>query len=153
MVGEIIFPYLLKNYWKEEYYEYRRFTLSYQMQVSKWQQDLTVEQSCSRWPFSNLTPAEKAKACNGCVLVHCLAGVSRSATIAIAYIMKRMNMSLDEAYRWGQGYALWIGFSLDLRHEERGGWGAKLQQNRTILVTFFTGDWIFKWFFKDERRI
>ncbi|XP_019690088.1 dual specificity protein phosphatase 16 [Felis catus] len=52
------------------------------------------------WLDKSVDFIEKAKACNGCVLVHCLAGVSRSATIAIAYIMKRMNMSLDEAYRF-----------------------------------------------------
>lgn len=49
--------------------------------------------------FLKFAPTEKAKASNGCVLIHCLAGISRSATIAIAYIMKRMDMSLDEAYR------------------------------------------------------
>lgn len=43
--------------------------------------------------------SEEAKASNARVLVHCLAGISRSATIAIAYIMERMDLSLDEAYR------------------------------------------------------
>lgn len=52
------------------------------------------------WLDRSLDFIEKAKACNARVLVHCLAGISRSATIAIAYIMKRMDMSLDEAYRF-----------------------------------------------------
>ncbi|XP_076862495.1 dual specificity protein phosphatase 16 [Brachyhypopomus gauderio] len=52
------------------------------------------------WLDNSVEFIEKAKACNSRVLVHCLAGISRSATIAIAYIMKRMDMSLDEAYRF-----------------------------------------------------
>ncbi|KAM7367436.1 hypothetical protein PAMP_015338 [Pampus punctatissimus] len=52
------------------------------------------------WLDRSVEFIEKAKACNARVLVHCLAGISRSATIAIAYIMKRMEMSLDEAYRF-----------------------------------------------------
>lgn len=42
---------------------------------------------------------DKAKVSNCRVIVHCLAGISRSATIAIAYIMKTMGLSSDEAYR------------------------------------------------------
>ncbi|KAG8513734.1 Dual specificity protein phosphatase 16, partial [Galemys pyrenaicus] len=52
------------------------------------------------WLDTSVDFIEKAKASNGCVLVHCLAGISRSATIAIAYIMKRMDMTVDEAYRF-----------------------------------------------------
>ncbi|KAM9312986.1 dual specificity protein phosphatase 16 [Gastrophryne carolinensis] len=52
------------------------------------------------WLDKSVDFIEKAKASNSRVLVHCLAGISRSATIAIAYIMKRMDMSLDEAYRF-----------------------------------------------------
>ncbi|XP_023811930.1 dual specificity protein phosphatase 8 isoform X2 [Oryzias latipes] len=43
---------------------------------------------------------EKAKVSNCRVIVHCLAGISRSATIAIAYIMKTMGLSSDDAYRF-----------------------------------------------------
>ncbi|KAM9846159.1 dual specificity protein phosphatase 16 [Aulostomus maculatus] len=52
------------------------------------------------WLDRSVEFIEKAKASNARVLVHCLAGISRSATIAIAYIMKRMDMTLDEAYRF-----------------------------------------------------
>ncbi|KAL8591813.1 hypothetical protein ACOMHN_047073 [Nucella lapillus] len=35
----------------------------------------------------------------GKILVHCVAGVSRSASLCMAYLMKYQHMSLDQAYR------------------------------------------------------
>lgn len=35
----------------------------------------------------------------GKVLVHCMQGVSRSPTIVISYLMKKMKMTYDEAYK------------------------------------------------------
>uniref|UniRef100_A0A8C0JDC8 Dual specificity protein phosphatase n=1 Tax=Chelonoidis abingdonii TaxID=106734 RepID=A0A8C0JDC8_CHEAB len=32
------------------------------------------------------------------ILVHCLAGVSRSVTVTVAYLMQRLNLSLNDAY-------------------------------------------------------
>ncbi|XP_014662955.1 PREDICTED: dual specificity protein phosphatase 16-like [Priapulus caudatus] len=43
---------------------------------------------------------DKVRESNACALIHCLAGVSRSPTFAIGYIMKRMRISSDEAYRY-----------------------------------------------------
>ncbi|XP_054857457.1 dual specificity protein phosphatase 14 [Eublepharis macularius] len=37
---------------------------------------------------------------HGVTLVHCAAGVSRSATLCIVYLMKYQNVSLYEAYNW-----------------------------------------------------
>lgn len=34
----------------------------------------------------------------GCILVHCNAGVSRAPTIVIAYLMKKFNMHLKESF-------------------------------------------------------
>lgn len=51
------------------------------------------------WLDKSIEFIDKAKLSSCQVIVHCLAGISRSATIAIAYIMKTMGMSSDDAYR------------------------------------------------------
>ncbi|GIX99503.1 tyrosine-protein phosphatase vhp-1 [Caerostris extrusa] len=43
---------------------------------------------------------DKVRQGNGCVLVHCLAGISRSPTVAIAYVMQHLRLSSDDGYRY-----------------------------------------------------
>ncbi|CAN7938248.1 unnamed protein product, partial [Ixodes hexagonus] len=43
---------------------------------------------------------DKVRESGGCVLVHCLAGISRSPTVAIAYVMRHLRLSSDDAYRY-----------------------------------------------------
>lgn len=43
---------------------------------------------------------DQVKSQNGKVLVHCQAGVSRSATICIAYLMATRRLRMEEAYKY-----------------------------------------------------
>jgi len=47
---------------------------------------------------------DKVRESNSCALVHCLAGISRSPTLAIAYIMRYLGLTTDEAYKYVTGW-------------------------------------------------
>lgn len=44
--------------------------------------------------------SDSVKDSNGRVLVHCQAGISRSATICLAYLMKKKRVRLEEAFEF-----------------------------------------------------
>ncbi|XP_049778016.1 dual specificity protein phosphatase 19 [Schistocerca cancellata] len=43
---------------------------------------------------------KKVKDSNGCVFIHCNAGISRSATVVIAYLIKECGMTFTEAFAY-----------------------------------------------------
>jgi len=58
--------------------------------------------SCSANPKLMLSflpkSTEEARSANSAVLVHCLAGVSRSVTVTLAYLMHTRGLSLNDAF-------------------------------------------------------
>lgn len=61
-------------------------------------QDSTSENLVD-WFQSAFDFIDQVKSCDGKVLIHCVGGVSRSATIAVGYVMRHLQLSLDNAYR------------------------------------------------------
>ncbi|CAL1607116.1 unnamed protein product [Knipowitschia caucasica] len=52
------------------------------------------------WIPQALAFIDSALASGGSVLVHCAAGISRSPALTVAYVMHRMQLDLDQAYRF-----------------------------------------------------
>ena len=47
----------------------------------------------------SLSP-ELARKQQSCILIHCMAGISRSVTLTIAYLMKHFTMPMQAAYQY-----------------------------------------------------
>ncbi|KAH8274946.1 hypothetical protein KR018_001788 [Drosophila ironensis] len=66
---------------------------------------------------------EEAQRSRGCVLVHCNAGVSRSASVVIGYLMQRRDMCYEEAYNLVKSWRPCIqpnaGFTQQLKKSSR----------------------------------
>ncbi|KAL6048163.1 Dual specificity protein phosphatase 15 [Balamuthia mandrillaris] len=58
------------------------------------------KQSIAEYFETAISFIEEARKESSAVLVHCIAGISRSTTIVLAYLMKTEGWSLDKAYRF-----------------------------------------------------
>lgn len=85
-------------------------------------QDIPSEDLVSH--FSQCFPfMDEAVSQGGGVLVHCVAGVSRSATVIIGYMMWKHKIGYDEAFKRIHGVRPWVmpneGFKLQLAEFEK----------------------------------
>ncbi|KAF7696966.1 dual specificity protein phosphatase 4 [Silurus meridionalis] len=58
------------------------------------------KEDISSWFIEAIDFIDSVKDSKGRVLVHCQAGISRSATICLAYLMKKKRVCLDEAFEF-----------------------------------------------------
>uniref|UniRef100_A0A3Q4BZK1 Dual specificity protein phosphatase n=1 Tax=Mola mola TaxID=94237 RepID=A0A3Q4BZK1_MOLML len=58
------------------------------------------KEDISCWFLEAIEFIDSVRDASGRVLVHCQAGISRSATICLAYLMKRKRVRLDEAFEF-----------------------------------------------------
>ena len=49
---------------------------------------------------------ERVRKEGGCALVHCLAGISRSPSLVIGYLMQTQRLSFDEALKYAYAYVV-----------------------------------------------
>jgi len=62
-----------------------------------------------------LSLSDSVRESSGRVLVHCLAGISRSPTVVIAYVMHHLRLSIIDAYRCVYLYSIpWNGGSVSI---------------------------------------
>ncbi|XP_034266755.1 dual specificity protein phosphatase 4 isoform X2 [Pantherophis guttatus] len=54
----------------------------------------------SSWFMEAIEYIDAVKVCHGRVLVHCQAGISRSATICLAYLIMKKRVKLEEAFEF-----------------------------------------------------
>ncbi|XP_064389953.1 dual specificity protein phosphatase 6-like isoform X2 [Halichondria panicea] len=77
------------NYFKEDSVEYLR---------------ISVTDTGSQKLITHFSEAfayiEKARMSKCTILIHCMAGISRSVTVTIAYLMQNFGMSMQEAYQF-----------------------------------------------------
>ncbi|XP_022210958.1 dual specificity protein phosphatase 18 isoform X2 [Drosophila obscura] len=79
---------------------------------------------------------EEVRLNGGCSLIHCVAGVSRSASLCLAYLMKHAGMSLREAYTHVQSIRPQVrpnsGFFQQLRRYEQ-----QLRGSSSVEMVYF----------------